>query len=239
MTATLSPRTPLSDKGFSSGARAMTPWLVGIIPYGLVIGVSATQAGIPVLAGWLGAPLIFSGSAQVALIGLLKTGAAAPVAIAAALVINLRLVLYSATMAPHWRDRPRRWQALFAYLLIDPSVAVGVDGYERTGDPEAGDRHYLGGAIVLWIAWLAAIAIGATAGARLPSGLHLEVVIPLFLAGEVAAHLDNRAVRNAAGAAAVAAIVALHAPLQLGVLIAIVAGIGAGLTTDSKTGAAA
>ena len=50
----------------AAGARAMVPWLAGLVPFGLVIGVSAAQADIPALAGWLTGPLIYAGSAQVA-----------------------------------------------------------------------------------------------------------------------------------------------------------------------------
>jgi predicted branched-subunit amino acid permease len=153
----------------AAGARAMAPWLIGIAPYGLVIGVSSARADVPTLAGWLTGPLIYSGSSQVAAIQLLDAGAAPLVVITSALAINLRLVLYSATMAHHWRDAPRWWQALAAYLLVDPSLAVGVDGYERTGDRHRGHLHYLGGAVLLWAVWLAAIGVGATAGARLPN----------------------------------------------------------------------
>ena len=225
--------TATTNRDLAAGARAMLPWLIGIIPYGLVIGVSTSQAGIPLFAGWLSGPLVFSGSAQVAIIGLLRSGALPVVAITAALVINLRLVLYSATMAPFWQDEPRHRQALFAYLLVDPSVAVGVEAYEHTDDRRRGHTQYLGGAIVLWVSWLTAIAVGATAGASLPPALHLEFVVPLFLAGEVASRLNSRAVRHAAGAAALVAVIALHAPLQLGPLLAILAGIGAGLRAPS------
>src|SRR3954451_64742 len=169
-----------------AGARAMAPWLVGIVPFGLVIGVSAGRANIPSWAGWLTAPLIFGGSAQLAVINLLDAGTAPVVVVATALAINLRLVLYSATMAPRWHDMPRWWRALAAYLLIDPSVAVGVDGYQRHDDIRRGHRFYLGGAGFLWLFWLAAVGLGATPGVALPAALHLEFVIPLFLAGEVA-----------------------------------------------------
>ena len=153
-----------------AGVKAMLPWLTGIVPFGLVIGVRAAQADIPTFAGWLTGPLLFGGSAQIAVIDLLDAGAAPAVVIAAALAINLRFVLYSATMAPHWRGMPRWWQALAAAVLVDPSVAVGVDGYERAADRRRGHLHYLGGAGVLWVAWVTAIAVGATAGARLPDG---------------------------------------------------------------------
>lgn len=212
-----------------AGARAMAPWLIGIAPYGLVIGVSAARAGMPTLAGWLTGPLIYSGSSQVAAIQLIDAGAAPLVVITAALAINLRLVLYSATMARHWRDAPGWWQALAAYLLVDPSLAVGVEGYERTGDRRRGHLHYLGGAVLLWVVWLAAIGIGATAGARLPNGLHLEFVIPLFLVGEVVSRLNDGATRRAVAAAVVVAVAATSAPLHLGPMLAILAGVAVAL----------
>jgi len=216
------------------GARAMAPWLVGIVPYGLVIGVSAARADIPTLAGWLTAPLVYSGSAQVATIELLDAGAAPLVVVAAALVINLRLVLYSATMAPHWQGTPRWWRALAAYLLVDPSLAVGVDGYRHATDRGRGHLHYFGGAALLWVVWLAAIGIGATAGTRLPAALRLDFVIPLFLAGEVAARLDDHATRWAVAVAVVVAVGAVSAPLHAGVMLAIAAGVGAGLRTQGS-----
>ena len=221
--------------GTLAGARAMAPWLVGIVPFGLVIGVSAARAGIPTVDGWLTGPVLFGGSAQVAVIDLLDTHAAPVVVVAAALAINARLVLYSAALAPHWRDQPAWWRALAAYLIIDPTVAVGADGYTRFGDTGRGHRYYIGAGLCLWVAWLAALGTGATVGAVLPQALRLELVIPLFLAGEVGVRLDTRPVRWAAGAAAAAAVVALHAPLQLGPLLAIGVGVGAGLAAERSS----
>jgi predicted branched-subunit amino acid permease len=215
-----------------AGARAMSPWLLGIVPYGLVIGVSAARADIPTFAGWLTGPLIYTGSAQVAVIELLDARAAPLVVVAAVLALNLRFVLYSASMAPHWRDTPRWWRALAAYLLVDPSFAVGVAGYERSADPRRGHRHYLGGAALLWVAWLTAIAGGAVAGARLPTELHLELVVPLFLVGEVASRLTGRAVIHAVGATVAVALLAMSAPLHLGPMLAMAAGLAVGLHVD-------
>ena len=154
--------------------------------------------------------------------------------IGAALAINLRFVLYSAKMAPHWRGMPRWWQGVAASVLVDPSVAVGVDGYERRADRRAGHRYYFGGAAVLWVAWMTAIAIGATAGASVPDALHLELVIPLFLAGEVAARLTTRAAVHAAVVAAVVGALGVAAPLHLGPMLAVGAGVVAGLRAERR-----
>jgi predicted branched-subunit amino acid permease len=214
---------------FAAGVRAMLPWLTGVVPFGLVIGVSAARADIPALAGWLTGPAIYAGSAQVATIEMLNAGAAPAVIVVTALIINLRLVLYSGAIAAYWRGTPRWWRAVAAYLLIDPSFVVGMDRYERRGDRNAGHLHYLGGAAVLWVVWLVAIGVGATLGAQLPSVLRLELVIPLYLVGEVVGKLGDRATRGAVVTAAVVAVAAFAAPMHLGVLLAIVAGLAAAL----------
>jgi predicted branched-subunit amino acid permease len=216
------------------GAKAMLPWLAGIVPFGLVIGVRAASADIPTLAGWLTGPLLFGGSAQLAVIDLLDAGAAPAIVIGAALAINLRFVLYSATMAPHWRGMPRWWQGLAASVLVDASVAVGVGGYANATSRQRGHHHYLGGAAVLWVAWLTAIAVGATAGARMPSALHLELVIPLFLAGEVVARLTTKAAWHAAITAACVGALGVAVPLHLGPMLAVGAGVAAGLRADRR-----
>ena len=213
----------------AAGARAMTPWLAGIVPFGLVIGVSTAHADVPTLAGWLTGPLIYAGSAQVATIGMLNAGAAPMAVVAVALVINVRLIFYSATMARYWRGTPWWWRLAAAYLLVDPSVAVGLDGYQRLGRGRA-HAHYIGGAVLLWVSWLAAIGVGATAGAGLPAWLHLEFVIPLYLVGQAISRLADPSLRRAIFVAAAVALLALPVPLQLGIALAIAAGIAAGLT---------
>jgi predicted branched-subunit amino acid permease len=221
-------------RDFVGGMRAMVPWLIGVAPFGLVIGVSAAQADIPTLAGWLTGPAIFAGSAQVATIQMLDAGAAPYAVIVTAMVINLRLILYSAAMATYWRGTPLWWRLLGGYLLIDPSFVVGVERYGQESDRRRGHAHYLGGALVLWVCWLAAVGVGATAGARLPDWLQLEFLIPLFLIGEVVPKLRQFATRRTALVAAAVAVACLNVPMHLGIAIGIVAGIAAGARTGPQ-----
>lgn len=213
----------------------MAPWLAGMGLYALVVGVSGATSGVPGPAAWLTGPTIYSGGAQVAAVDLIGSGAAPAVVVASVLAINARLIVYSGAMARNWAGRPRWWRALAAYLLVDPSFVVGVDGYERHGDRAAGHRHYLGGALLLWVAWLAAIGIGVTLGAQLPAVLRLELIIPLYLVGEVVGKLGDRATRRAAITASVVAAAALAAPMHLGVLLAIIGGLLAALTVKGRS----
>lgn len=220
-------------RDLAAGARAMLPWAAGVTPFGLVIGVSAARADLPTLAGWLTGPLIYAGSAQIATIEMLHAGASPAAVVIAALLINARLLFYSAAMAVHWRATPMWWRLLAGYLLVDPSFVVGVERYRQPGDRRRAHAHYLGAGLVLWVSWLTAIAVGALAGVRLPGWLHLEFLIPLYLVGQVVPRLASTATRRAAVTAAAVGAVALPAPMHLGVPVAIIAGIAAGLAVPT------
>jgi predicted branched-subunit amino acid permease len=223
-------RLPLRP-GHVAGARAMATWLPGMATYGLVVGVAAGKADVPALAGWLAGPLLYSGGAQVAAVGLFDARAAGLVVMATVLAINARLLVYSAASGARWRDRPRWWRALACYLLVDPSFAVGADGYARAdaaGDSKAMSEahdHYLGAAVVLCFTWLLASGIGVLTADALPAGLELAFVVPLFLLGETQRRVTDRAGLRAVLVTVAVAIVGRALPLHLGVLTAIVAGL--------------
>lgn len=219
-------------RAFAGGARAMAPFLVGVVPFGVVIGATVAESGISETAGWATSWSIYAGSAQLAVIELVDSGAAPVVAVAAALAVNSRLVLYSGAMAGHWRDKPLGWRALAAYLLVDPSFAVGSDGYANKARSPSPHVYYFGAAITLWVAWQAAIVFGIMAGGSVPEGLELEFAVPLYLVANVLKTAKTRSARVAAVVAAVSALVATALPFRLGIITAIVAGMGAGLAGD-------
>ena len=136
--------------------------------------MTVAELGVPRLAGWSLSWLVYAGSAQLAAVGLLAGSASAAVVVASVAVINLRLALYSAALAPHWRGTSKAWRLVAAYLLVDPSFAVGTQSYDGSRPPRQAHLHYLGGALVLWAGWLTVIAIGVTAGAAMPAELRLE-----------------------------------------------------------------
>jgi predicted branched-subunit amino acid permease len=109
---------------------------------------------------------------------------------------------------------------------------VGIERYARGGGRPA-HAFYLGGAVALWVAWVVAITVGLLAGARLPEVLRLDLLVPLYLIGQVVPELAASAARRAVLVAVAVALLAQPVPLHLGVALAIVAGIAAGLTSRS------
>lgn len=206
----------------------MLPLLLGVAPFGVVIGVTVADRGVPRLAGWSLGWLVYAGSAQLAVVDLLAGSASAWVVVASVAVINLRLGLYSAVLAPHWRGTSKAWRLLASYLVIDPSFAVGTASYDGSRSRRRAHLHYLGGALVLWAGWLTALGTGVTAGTVLPPGLRLESIAPLYIVTLVVLASRSRAAKVGVAVAVAASVLASLLPLNLGPAVGMLAGLGAG-----------
>jgi predicted branched-subunit amino acid permease len=86
---------------WKAGAHSVAPMLVGVVPFGLVAGASPVAEGLVAGAAIGFSTIVFAGASQLAAIDLLDTGASVALAVATAWLINLRMVMYSASLAPH------------------------------------------------------------------------------------------------------------------------------------------
>ena len=100
------------------GVTSMLPLVVAYVPFALVIGTAVADHGLP--AGVVGTAVIFGGSAHLATIRSLE-GAGVAAALVAGLVVNARLVVYSAALARRWRGQPRWFRLVAAAFVIDPT----------------------------------------------------------------------------------------------------------------------
>ena len=217
---------------FLSGARDTLPLLPGAVPFGLIYGVAARSAHIPAWLAQAMSVIVFAGSAQFAVVQLVAIGAPALVLALTGSILNLRHLLYSASLAPELRPARPRWKALLAYLLTDEMYGV-VSTRLRAGLP--GDRlrwYALGSGLTLWSAWQISTLAGLLAGARIPAGWSLDFAAPLTFIALVTPLLRDRPSIFAAVVAVIAAGLTLHAPLKLGLVAAILAGVLAGLLAD-------
>jgi 4-azaleucine resistance transporter AzlC len=226
----MSPRAALLD-----GMRSVIPLLVGVVPFVLIFGVTAAGSAVGGGLGYASSVIIFAGAAQLATVQLITAGSAAAVVIATALVINARHLMYSAALAPHFREFPARWRLALPYILTDQAFAVSIIRYETESDPEYRRWFFFGGAISLWITWQVTSAAGVLLGASIPASWSLDFAIPLvFLALLIPALRD----RPSVVAALVGGLVALAAndvPYNLGLLIGATSGIAAGVIAERVT----
>jgi predicted branched-subunit amino acid permease len=213
------------------GVQAVLPLLAAYVPFALVVGTVAAANG-PALAGWAGSWLIFGGSAQLAT---MRTfGTAGPVAaILTGLLVNARLLAYSASLARRWGRQPRWFRVVAAAMVIDPTWAVAEHHAQQTADERDQRRHFLAAGLTLGSGWSLAVGAGALLGTRL-DWLDLRIAVPLCLLALVGPQLRATADRPVIVTAAVVALVTAGWPSGTGLLAAIGAGCAAGLAARSR-----
>jgi predicted branched-subunit amino acid permease len=229
-TATRTPRPATSDTATAGrpsfrsaldGARDITPMVIGVIPFGLAIGASIGSTSVGTAEGLASGPMILAGAAQLSTLRLLDSGTAAFVVILSALMINARLLLYSASLARWFSSEPLRRRLVLAVPVIDQLHFTCTPRFEQ-GDLDAAGRrwYYTGAASWLAGAWTASQVVAAIGGARLPSWLGLELAAPLALAGLLAKSLSGRRTIVAATVAATVNVAAVGLPFNSAVLVA-------------------
>jgi predicted branched-subunit amino acid permease len=186
-------------------------------------------------------PLVFAGAAQFLAVQLIHAGAPWAILLVTTFIINLRHALYSASLAPHLRPLRPAWRWLLAFLLVDEVYAVGIARYRRDGSLPASASHahwyVLGAGLMLWVTWQTTTAVGIALGAQVPASWGLDFTLALTFIGLLAAVVTDRAAVVSALVAGVAAVLAAAAPLKVGLVLAALVGISAGLFVErSRTG---
>ena len=207
----------------------LLPVAVPAIPFGFVIGLAITESAMPQWVGWLTAPLVFAGAAQLAMITLAGSASVWAI-ITAVLVINTRHLMYSAAMAPSFREQPR-WMRWFApFLMVDQVFALAALQTHRT--PADFRRYYLTVAISLWLVWNTVVPLGMLIGPVVPESWRLDYAPPIMFAG-----LTMFAVKKVpAGVAAIVgglvSLMAVGLRDRLGIVVGALAGVIAGAIAE-------
>lgn len=232
---------------FAAGVAAEAPILLGVLPFGLIFGALALQAGIPPAPALAMSSIVFAGSAQFVATQLFAAGAPAAIVLLSAFVVNLRHLLYSTSVAPYLSRLRPAWKGVLAYLLTDEAYAVAITHYQQTGTPTPAwparggaredNRHwfFLGAGLTLWVTWQASTAAGIFLGARIPGSWNLEFALPMTFLALARPAVTDRATVVAAVTAGIVAVLAYGMPMRLGIVAAAAAGIAAGLLAEPRT----
>lgn len=217
------------------GLRDITPMVMGVAPFGLAIGATMATTSIPAEQGLFAAAAILAGAAQLTTVTMLDEGAAPLVVVLSALVVNARILLYSASLAPWFRDEPLRRRLLLAVPVIDQMHFTCVPRFQQGDLDRRQRRAYYGAAgLFLIFAFLSTQVLALAAGARLPEWTGIGVAAPLALTGLLAKATADRTATRAAVAAGVVAVAGAGLPFQSSILIAIAAGLVAGLARPGR-----
>jgi len=216
-----------------AGVRAAVPSLLGLVPFGLVAGVAAVNAGLsPAQAIGLSA-IVFAGAAQLAVVDLLSRDAPLAVVVVTAVVINLRMAMYSASIAPYFRSLRRRWAAVSSFLLTDVSYALSIAEFT---DDSGTDRlwYYLGVAGAIWTVWQLTTVAGVLLGTGIPESWGVDFAVPLVFLTLLVSDVSDRPRLVAALVGGSVAVVGAAWPLNLGLVGGALAGVVAGVAADGR-----
>ena len=211
------------------------PLLFGVVPFGLITGVAMVASGIPPLAAVAMSLVVFAGASMLAATQLLAGDAPLALVVLTVLFVNLRFVMYSASMRQHVAGLPLRWRLLVANLLADNAYAVCIARFTEHPAMHGKLWYFLGVALPVWLAWQLAVLAGAALGAGLPAAWQLDFAAPLAFIAMSVPLLRDRGMIAAALAAGVTVVLAHALPLRLGLLLAALAGIAAGLAFERRT----
>jgi len=221
-------RTELPAFHFMAGIKAISPVLLGVIPFGLISGIAITQVQIAPVDGLVMSVMIFSGAALLVALQLISEKMPALVILFSALAVNLRFMIYSASIAPYVNRLSKGWKVLLAYLLSDQAYAVSIFHLREGSSPGNRHWHLLGSGLGMWLVWQISVGLGLFLGASLPANLSLEFAIPLtFLALAIPA-IKDKPTAAAALVSGSAVLLLTGLPFNLGMLAAILFGIISG-----------
>lgn len=224
----------MTTRAFLRGLRDGTPFLLVILPFALLFGVAAHDAGMD-LAQVMGfSVLVLAGASQFTAVQLLADNAPALIVIVSALAVNLRMAMYSASLVPHLGAAPLGLRALIAYLLIDQTFVLSDAEYTRRPAQPLGEKiaYFLGTSVTLCLPWMAVSALGASAGRLIPAALPLDFAVPITFLAMIAPALRSLPHLIAAGVSVVAALALAWLPHGLGLLIAAPLAMAAGAQAE-------
>ena len=219
---------------FLHGVREELPILLGVLPFGTIYGVAAISAGIPASIAQAMSCIVFAGAAQFVITQLIAAGTPALVVILTAFIVNIRHLLYSASVSAHTRELNPLWKWLLAYLLTDEAYAVTILHYQKTGNDRQQHLYFLGAGLAPWTTWQLSTAAGIFLGGHVPASWSLDFTSTLTFIALVVPALKDRISTTTAVASALVALLVIALPLKLGIAVAALVGIAVGLTLELK-----
>lgn len=200
----LSARSPRGDELLKAAGHAGVVW-AGLFALGIGLGVVVTAHGLP----WWLAPLIsgvlFAGSVEFILIGMLSAGASVPAIALTTFLVNSRHLFYGLSF-PLDRIGSRIGKSYSMFALCDEAYAL----ITALDEQALSSRRILWTQFGLHLSWVAGATAGGLAGASFLSGLKgLDfVLIAMFLVLTIDTY-RSRPDRRGAALAVTAALVAL------------------------------
>lgn len=226
-----------AGRSFLRGVTDAAPFLVVIVPFAMLFGVLGAEADLNLFEIVAFSVTVFAGASQFAALALLQDNAPVLVILATALAVNLRLMMYSVALAPHFGAAPVGVRAVMAYFLIDQSFALSVAEFDKRPALTLREKlaYFFGVVTPIVPMWMASTVAGAVMGQAIPPEFALDFAVPItFLA--MTAPMIRTVAHGVAGVVSVGLVLVLGwMPYGTGLLVAAAVGMACGAAVDAWT----
>ena len=221
---------------FWNGVKATFPLVVGAIPFGIIFSALAITAGLSREATMAMSAFVFAGSSQFIAVGLIASGAGAGTIVITTFIVNLRHALYATTLGHHVKNLPQKWLVPLGFFLTDETFVVTAQRYNKPDSSSYKHLFYLGSALFMYLNWQLCTFIGILAGQiiQVPESWGLDFAMIVTFIGMVVPMVKNKPILIAVIVAGVISVAANALPNQIGLFIAVILGITAGIITEKR-----
>ena len=230
--------TTTHNSTFRAGILAGLPFLLIGGPFAVLFGVVATEAGLSVAQTIWFSFLVIAGASQFTAIQLMSENAPVFIVVLAALAVNLRMAMYSASLQPHLGTASLKQRALAAYLNVDASYALAIQRFEEEPNWSVIEKFqfFCGTMLFMFPLWIIGTWVGAIAGDALPDSLDLDFAMPIMFLAVTAPMVKTLAHLGAAVTSVIGALLLAFLPSGIGLLIAGLVAMAVGAEIERRRG---
>jgi 4-azaleucine resistance transporter AzlC len=150
---------------FADGVKDAWPMFLAYAPIAMLWGTLAAAKGFSPFAAMLMSAMVYAGASQFVAIEMWANPLPLVLLVFTIFIINLRHVLYAASISRHITGIKKPWHPFLMYILTDEAWAL-LERKALTKPLTLG--YYLGVAAPLWPTWFLCSAIGAYIGSKIP-----------------------------------------------------------------------
>ena len=219
---------------FWDGVRVSTQTMPGLFAWGTVTGMAMVQAGLTIWQALLMTITVYAGSAQLAVLPLIAASVPLGVIVFTGFMVNLRFVIFSAVVGPHFAHLPWYQRLWYGYFNVDVIMAFFPQRYPaHTLGKTAGKVAYFKGlAMPNWTAWQAGTVAGILLASQIPASWGIGFAGTVALLAITVPLVANRPTVIGVIVASIVSIMSVGLPYRLGLLVAMVVGIAAAVAAD-------
>jgi 4-azaleucine resistance transporter AzlC len=157
------------------GIRSGSPICIGYFPAAVAFGLVARDAGLLFGDALLFSVTNFAGASQFFAVNLIESGALLYEVVIGVLLVNLRYLLMSASLAPRIEERSPLIRGMLAFGNTDEVFAVA-----SAQQGSVSTRFMIGIEVVSWAGWVSGTVTGFLVGSVLPGPLQHSIGITLY-----------------------------------------------------------